>query len=583
MIKMHLNTFCWMTLCSCWLISCSTNKDNQSSDEETEVSALEIEKRSIASELRENEHLPVLQRIALYRQLKKENPHGYNWENEDEMTMYAYSFLWNNQLTEAIEIFKLIVEQFPNSSNPYDSLGEAYLANGESELSLVNYEKSLELNLNNFHAEDQIELIKNPEVKFEKEADRFANAYTKSEYLEDLDQLGRRLTEVHPNTFKFISKDDFGKTIKEKKALITDNTTYAEFRWHCSEIVSNINCSHTSTGSFYPEMEMLPLSLRFPLQTRWINNQLFVIDALTNEDKVTIKDEIISINGFSVATLIDTIYKHIPSQGYIETAKKNSFNTWSTGLIPYALGFPKTYEIMVKGKENSIVLNTSKTFKDPMNDTSIAHCGHNLCLEFLDNNKNAVMTVSSFNYYPWNDLSVFEEFMDNSFKEINKKGAENLIIDLRFNGGGSPESSIYLLKYLVDQPFPYFSDTGYTAGKGIQEPFDTPFKGKLYFIIDGNGNSTTGHFMAMVKDLNLGTIVGEELGSNQFCTGGQTICRLRNTRLEYYVANNTSKLTITSLPDETGILPDHYITQSINEYLNSVDTVKEFTLKLINH
>ena len=99
--------------------------------------------------------------------------------------------------------------------------------------------------------------------------------------------------------------------------------------------------------------------------------------------------------------------------------------------------------------------------------------------------------------------------------------------------------------------------------------------------MDGNGNSTTGHFMSLVKVLNLGTIVGEELGSNQFCSAGQKICRLSHTRLEYYVANNTHESTATSLPDEVGILPDHTVIQSIEEYLNKVDAVKAYTLKIV--
>lgn len=102
-------------------------------------------------------------------------------------------------------------------------------------------------------------------------------------------------------------------------------------------------------------------------------------------------------------------------------------------------------------------------------------------------------------------------------------------------------------------------------------------------MIDGLGNSTTGHFMSLVKVLDLGTIVGEELGSNQFCSAGQKICRLSKTKLEYYVANNTHESTATSLPDEVGILPDHYVTQNIDEYLNKVDAVKAFTLKLIQN
>jgi hypothetical protein len=75
--------------------------------------------------------------------------------------------------------------------------------------------------------------------------------------------------------------------------------------------------------------------------------------------------------------------------------------------------------------------------------------------------------------------------------------------------------------------------------------------------------------------------VGEELGSNQFCSAGQKICRLTNTKLEYYIANNTHESTATSLPDEVGILPDYYVTQSIDEYLGKIDAVKAYTIELI--
>lgn len=87
--------------------------------------------------------------------------------------------------------------------------------------------------------------------------------------------------------------------------------------------------------------------------------------------------------------------------------------------------------------------------------------------------------------------------------------------------------------------------------------------------------------MSIVKYLKVGTIVGEELGSNQFCSAGMQTCRLRNTKLEYYVANNTHESLATSLSDETGILPDHTVTQSIDDYLNKVDAVKKYTLQLV--
>lgn len=139
---------------------------------------------------------------------------------------------------------------------------------------------------------------------------------------------------------------------------------------------------------------------------------------------------------------------------------------------------------------------------------------------------------------------------------------------------------------MIDEPFTYYSraeseeKTELNAGEKVQQPFAKTYGGKSYFLIDGIGNSTTGHFMSMAKVHDLGTIIGEELGSNQFCSAGQKVFRLSNTRLMYFVANNTHVTTATTLPDEMGILPDHYMTQSIEDYLNRVDTVMEFAVGL---
>jgi C-terminal processing protease CtpA/Prc len=562
------------------IVSCVNTKGNPSPSNVLKEDVIKPEKRSISQTLKENNHLPIKEQVALYLKLKKESPDAYNFENEDELTMYGYSYLWGNEVTEAIEIFKLIVQQFPNSSNPYDSLGEGYMVNGDNELAILNYEKSLALNPDNFNAEDQIERIKNPERKPATFADKFSKSYTIEAYREDLDQLGNKLIEVHPNALKFISEKDFWETIEQKKSLLTENTTFSEFYWYCSEIIANVNCSHTSMENSFREAGILPISLRFPIEIQLINNQLFVINPLNNKNKVAVRDEIESINGIVVSELIDDIYKHIPSQGHIKTAKRHTFNDLATKMIPYSLNFPTSYKIKVKGKEDIIILNKAETVIKSFSNKFKKQCEDDLCLEFLDNSKNAILTISSFNYYPWNNLSYFTEFIDSSFKKINEKGAENLIIDLRFNGGGSPEASIHLLKYLIDKTFNYFSKTSNFEKDKIYTNFNNGFKGKLYFIIDGNGKSTTGHFMALVKDLNLGTIVGEELGSNQFCTAGQTILRLSNTKLKFNVANTTSKLTISSLPDEVGILPDFYVAQNIDDYLNKVDAVKEYTIEL---
>ena len=72
----------------------------------------------------------------------------------------AYQLLQQNKTNEAIEIFKMNVELFPESWDAYDSLGEAYMKAGNKELAIENYEKSLQMNPQNANASEQIKKLR---------------------------------------------------------------------------------------------------------------------------------------------------------------------------------------------------------------------------------------------------------------------------------------------------------------------------------------------------------------------------------------------------------------------------------------
>ncbi|HKQ09210.1 MAG TPA: serine hydrolase [Blastocatellia bacterium] len=82
--------------------------------------------------------------------------------NEGALNSLGYSYLRSKKIKEAIEIFKLNVEAFPNSSNVYDSLAEAYMENGDKALAIQNYKKSIELNPDNANG---VEMLKRLEQK----------------------------------------------------------------------------------------------------------------------------------------------------------------------------------------------------------------------------------------------------------------------------------------------------------------------------------------------------------------------------------------------------------------------------------
>jgi Flp pilus assembly protein TadD len=59
----------------------------------------------------------------------------------------------------AISIFNLNVDAYPNAPGTYASLGEGYLALGDTTLAVVNTMKSLELNPRNQYAVEMLDRV----------------------------------------------------------------------------------------------------------------------------------------------------------------------------------------------------------------------------------------------------------------------------------------------------------------------------------------------------------------------------------------------------------------------------------------
>ncbi len=88
--------------------------------------------------------------VQAYRDLKAKNPKDPAVD-ENRLNDLGYRFLGEKKFGEAIAVLKLNVEFYPQSWNVYDSLGEAYMMNGDEDLAIANYEKSLALNPSNIN------------------------------------------------------------------------------------------------------------------------------------------------------------------------------------------------------------------------------------------------------------------------------------------------------------------------------------------------------------------------------------------------------------------------------------------------
>ncbi|HMK24229.1 MAG TPA: tetratricopeptide repeat protein, partial [Terriglobales bacterium] len=99
--------------------------------------------------------------VRQYNELKAAGTDTYNFD-ERELNDLGYKLLQRKQFKEAIRIFQLNVEAYPHSSNVYDSLGEAYMDDGNRLEAVANYKRSLRLNPKNYNAAVMLQKLNAP-------------------------------------------------------------------------------------------------------------------------------------------------------------------------------------------------------------------------------------------------------------------------------------------------------------------------------------------------------------------------------------------------------------------------------------
>ena len=199
----------------------------------------------------------------------------------------------------------------------------------------------------------------------------------------------------------------------------------------------------------------------------------------------------------------------------------------------------------------------------------------------LNQGQVALLTINTFGYY--SEVDMFKSFIDSVFQVIDQKGIDQLILDLRGNGGGDPFCSSYLWGYLQHEPAPYFEDhygRYDTLANAIPLP-ELHFQGDLYTLIDGLGFSTTGHFCGLLKYHRVGKFVGTETGATYTCTGNATYPALEQTGIMVGTARVMRyTAAVKDMNPHRGIQPDYPVEPTQEDLIRCRDAVLEYALSL---
>jgi C-terminal processing protease CtpA/Prc len=470
-----------------------------------------------------------------------------------------------------------------------------------------------------------------------------------SELIKDVDYTYKVLTKGHPGIYWYIEKKQLDFKFDSLKQNLTTPLTTKEFYKKLAPIIAEIRCGHTRlilvtkklTKNQKDSIEKLGKPIN-QFSYKVLKNKLYVNSSNKKLSQIKKGDEIVSINDIATGEIISNITKNYASDGYNQTFKTAVLNRAFIGWYNTIYSDKDTLNFKIK-KADSIINLTLTTTKSQQkidssakvkkivklsNDSLLAKkkiikeklknrykgVDENkkpmLDLQFLDQDSSvAYLKVKSFSF-PHAD---FNRFYKESFTAIKQKGTQNLIIDLRDNGGGSLTACRNLFSYLVDKDFVYLKEgmltqkfNPYLYSKGIKNAILVPsfelaelirlkkqdgkykvnykgvkrlppnpnhFSGKIYVLINGYSFSASAILSANLKQLQRATFVGEETGGgfNGCVAGSIPILDLPYSKLKlrmglYPVLPNAYTETI-----GRGIFPDQEIINTVEDLISGKD------------
>jgi len=461
-----------------------------------------------------------------------------------------------------------------------------------------------------------------------------AKKYSQQALQSDFVLLKNILEDKHPSLYWYTSKDSMDYYFSKYYAAITDSMTELQFAWQVlAPLVDKIHCGHTSVGmsKAYAKWAGDHRYPSFPLFVKVWNDTMAVTGNLNRKDSIFKRGTLItSVNGVKNKTMIEKMFNYLPEDGY---ANNNNYIRLSANF-PYfhrnIYGLSKKYYVTYLDSSGIEKMDTLPVFiatKDSIRKDSLAKIERkkmpkekrilqDRSLQIDSSGKFAVMTLNTFS------KGRLRSFFRRSFRKLRKENINNLVLDIRSNGGGRVELSTLLTKYISRKPFkvadtlftrsttlaPY---TRYIKGKffnnielffiarkmpdglyhmrHMEKTYHKPkrlngYKGDVYILTNGPTFSASTIFCNAVKGQAGITLVGEETGGGWYGNDGIMIpdITLPNTKTRVRLPLfRVVQFNHIAAVKGSGVIPDIYIPTNYDALLKGYDKKMQVVKEMI--
>lgn len=458
---------------------------------------------------------------------------------------------------------------------------------------------------------------------------------SETEMINDYEIFQSIFEQANAGLYKYRSKQEIDSVFDVNKLRINEKTSFREFYNILWNVIDFTGSCHNQLA--YPDSLDSALNKQkifFPIPLKYIDNKLY-----TNLDyqNIPVGSEIISVNNIEVQKFSKLISNYVSTDGFNETGKYANIATdWLPFYIYLAIGEQSYFKIEYKirtSRHSEQTKIASVTYKEFYANFRKRHSKYfeeqiseDYSYKLLDSINTGLLEVHTFGMGGPNTdgHKKYASFLDSVFLDLKNKKIQNLIVDIRGNGGGNDPNDILLYSYLtkrnykenisaftIFQEIPYpnfyadddinelpndlkkehsiFKDGKYFQNESfneIWEPNENAFQGNIILLIDPFVASAGSLFASLVKSDENTIVIGEEtLGGYYGHTGHIPVTyELPNSKLQLTFSIVNLKQDVKPLPDENvgdGIKPDFEVTQTYNDFMKNTDTQLNFAIEKI--
>ncbi len=453
-------------------------------------------------------------------------------------------------------------------------------------------------------------------------------SFSKQKLFEDFDYAVKELKSQHQGIYQYVDQEKVDSEISSLRAEIKPTMSRLEFYQLMRKLIALANEGHGSVK--LPKRTRTKMGLSksfFPLTLKFFDKELVVVQNYGDEVAGLSKGmKVLSINGESVEAISNKLFPLIATDGFNETV----LHEWVAGVnlcllyrLVYGAAREFTVEVIAANATESktLVLPAIRytTFKSKNAKFQPKYFNYKKFFFAAINDSIAYLSIPTFGSGPIDYPSYFAK----QFKKIDSLKIKHLILDIQANGGGTEGNENLLFSYLAKDkvqkykkvtmlPKPYdknkkdkdylfdkwelkgtmaergaftlysdyYSDLGYAPP---QEKYI--YDQQVYVLISGYTFSGGAEFASLLKMTERALFIGEETGGayEGNVSGYSESIKLPNTKIKIKIPTVHFQINVNPALRGRGVLPDHRIPQTWEDYLDTQNSKLEFAKDLIRN